>query len=379
MVVGSNPTSGWSPDQQRFTALDSWRGIAALAVAWGHIEGPAWFLNNVFHQRTGLAVDFFFVLSGFVIAASYGERLRKGFSIVTFMFLRLARLWPLHVTVVAMFVALELVFLALGDLGFLSGREPFGKSRELSSLPSTILLLQAYTHPQEHPWSTASWSISVEVGLYLLAAVLFAFAKRAGWAFGLGIAGLAGAAMIMRIGFEWIDILRGLLGFGAGLALYEAWKIIRRRPPTVMVATILEVAVILGMVLAIADKVKRPEMVVIFAALILIFAFDRGAVSKMLSARLFVLLGAMSYSIYLIHGMVIGRAFDVLGLVQSRIGVRLVESGLGGADEVVAPGWPSAVIVITMLVSSILAASITWRFIEEPARRWSKRKAAGWS
>ena len=83
-------------ERPRFVALDSWRGIAALAVAFRHINGTAPFLNGQFHGNLRLAVDFFFVLSGFVIAMSYGERLAQGFSFLRFMVLRWGRVWPLH-------------------------------------------------------------------------------------------------------------------------------------------------------------------------------------------------------------------------------------------------------------------------------------------
>jgi peptidoglycan/LPS O-acetylase OafA/YrhL len=72
---------------ERFEALDGLRGIAALAVAFGHaVPG---------HHNTALAVDFFFILSGFVLTHSYAERLEKGLSFVQYMRARIVRLFPL--------------------------------------------------------------------------------------------------------------------------------------------------------------------------------------------------------------------------------------------------------------------------------------------
>lgn len=72
---------------ERFEALDGLRGIAALAVAFGHAF-PG-------HRNTALAVDFFFILSGFVLAHSYGERLEQGLSFAKYMRARTIRLFPM--------------------------------------------------------------------------------------------------------------------------------------------------------------------------------------------------------------------------------------------------------------------------------------------
>src|ERR1700761_7501775 len=91
----------------RFRALDSWRGIAALLVALFHLNlvSPIYSLDFV---RNGyLFVDFFFVLSGFVITHGYADRLGTLQGVGAFAFKRFRRLWPLHVIVLAMFVLVE--------------------------------------------------------------------------------------------------------------------------------------------------------------------------------------------------------------------------------------------------------------------------------
>jgi peptidoglycan/LPS O-acetylase OafA/YrhL len=61
---------------ERFIALDSWRGIAACLVALFHLEAYSHLVYShlnaaPFLRNSWLFVDFFFVLSGFVIAANY--------------------------------------------------------------------------------------------------------------------------------------------------------------------------------------------------------------------------------------------------------------------------------------------------------------------
>jgi len=92
--------------RQRFAALDSMRGVAACIVVLLHVFGAGWITGSVFISRRYLFVDIFFVLSAFVIAASYGGRIAQGFSVRTFMFLRLARLYSLHFAMLMVFLGL---------------------------------------------------------------------------------------------------------------------------------------------------------------------------------------------------------------------------------------------------------------------------------
>src|SRR5690606_39856368 len=61
-----------------------------------------------FIQHSYLFVDYFFVLSGFVIAHAYAGRLATARDGRRFMVRRLGRVWPLHVLVLAAFIGLEL-------------------------------------------------------------------------------------------------------------------------------------------------------------------------------------------------------------------------------------------------------------------------------
>ena len=93
----------------RFRALDGFRGLCALVVClfhfpvYSHLMAPAFFLPNA-----QMLLDFFFVMSGFIIAASYGDKLKRWKDVETFAIRRFARLWPLHAAVLAGFVIVEL-------------------------------------------------------------------------------------------------------------------------------------------------------------------------------------------------------------------------------------------------------------------------------
>ncbi|RVA95930.1 acyltransferase, partial [Mesorhizobium sp. M7A.F.Ca.CA.004.02.1.1] len=81
---------------ERFLVLDSWRGICALLVALFHFPTGSTISQSAFIGSSYLFVDFFFVLSGFVIASSYGDRLNQPEQVARFALVRFGRIYPLH-------------------------------------------------------------------------------------------------------------------------------------------------------------------------------------------------------------------------------------------------------------------------------------------
>ena len=80
----------------RYAALDSLRGVCALFVCLFHFRANGPIATLEFVRGSWLFVDFFFVLSGFVIAANYRERLVAGAFLRGFVILRFGRVYPLH-------------------------------------------------------------------------------------------------------------------------------------------------------------------------------------------------------------------------------------------------------------------------------------------
>jgi peptidoglycan/LPS O-acetylase OafA/YrhL len=91
---------------QRLVALDGLRGIAAIAVVLGHVLQH---LPTTFFQSSYLAVDFFFVLSGFVLARTYEAKLAGGLSFRAYMERRLRRLYPALLVGLVLGLAIVLV------------------------------------------------------------------------------------------------------------------------------------------------------------------------------------------------------------------------------------------------------------------------------
>src|SRR5690348_368784 len=91
----------------RFVALDSWRGICAVLVVLFHFTSvlPSALDGSMFIRNSYLFVDFFFVLSGFVLCHGYRGRIAGTHDAWRFALRRFARVWPLHAVVLACFVA----------------------------------------------------------------------------------------------------------------------------------------------------------------------------------------------------------------------------------------------------------------------------------
>ncbi len=371
---------GALPDGGRFVALDSWRGIAALAVAWHHISADGGLTASEWHRSLYLMVDFFFVLSGFVIAAAYGDRLAQGFSLAKYMWLRLGRIYPVHLAVVLLFVLIELAR-ALSIPDAVEVPVPFAHPRDPADLPAVLLLAHAFTHPNVAIWNSMSWSISVELWLYLAAALGWRFAGR--WAPWVALAlALAALSCFVDPGpavTQWNWALRGIGGFGLGMALWEVHRragVARRIGP--ISATVAEGLVVVLCGLLLTNPFSSALFTPACALLVIVFAQERGLLSRLLHATPFLVLGAVSYSLYMIHNVVIGRLYDLLGLVGRAVGQPLVGGPVSAPERLVGPAWRTDLLSLAMLLAIVVPAWLMWRWLENPARGWSRRRAEQW-
>lgn len=362
------------PEKHRFAALDSWRGVAALAVVFHHVNGTAPFLNTLLHGNLSFAVDFFFVLSGFVLAASYGDRIASGFSLLRYGVLRWGRVWPLHAFVVAVLFLLEAGLAIFGTGGVLTGRAAFTDGRDPATLPITLLLLQSWVWPERALWDVQAWSLSIEIGLYLLAALLWRWlGERANW---LGAAVAVMALILLNLPQDWAaSMLRGLAGFGLGMGAWAVHVRIGKIAHSPVAASLVELALV-GLLLFLLCGIWPFHVLdPLFAVIVLVFAREQGVVSRLLLTAPLRWLGVLSYGLYMVHGLVIGRMFDVLAWLQLRSGEAWVSAHLGGLDMLLLSPLPALAVCLAMLAASLAAAWLAWRFIEWPARAWSRRLA----
>jgi peptidoglycan/LPS O-acetylase OafA/YrhL len=145
------------------------RGVAALAIVLFHYIGLLYNQTWVWPPGAYLAVDFFFLLSGFVVAHAYEARLRAGMTPGRFAVLRLIRLYPLYWLGTSIPIAAA-IFKSLAS----------GKPFTLSLLPlSYVLNILFLPAPPDgtgelniFPHNSPSWSLSLEMGVNLIFALL---------------------------------------------------------------------------------------------------------------------------------------------------------------------------------------------------------------
>ena len=353
---------------RRFMALDGWRGVCAplIAIFHFHIDSPI--STSLFVRHSWMLVDFFFVLSGFVITHAYAGRLETAEARVTFWKRRFARLWPLHVFMLSLFILLELYRYAMTGAGFT------GDSSVLAIFTNLTLLQSMHFHEQL-TWNTPSWAVSTEFYTYIVFALLLGAATGAGKRVFAGIfiiaASLGVLIFISRYGMhETFDFgfFRCLYGFFAGVLTYEAWRYWQPRMGTIAeaVAAIIAIAYLLT---APGHTIPEYFAVPIFAIVVFVFAGDGGAVSKLLATPPIQKLSQWSLAIYLVQMFIITLIFSAL----DTSGSGLTRMGSDGSELVVlnAPLLSSA-LTLVYLGFVVAMGAAAWRFVEVPGHRLAR-------
>ncbi len=361
----------------RFEALDSWRGICALMVALLHFEAFSHLKDLPFFNDAYLFVDFFFVLSGFVIAANYQERLANGFGLSKFMLLRFGRLYPLY------FVILLSLFL----LELFQGVSVFSRpDRSVASLFANIFLLQSFGTFHALSWNAPGWSIATEFWTCLLFAIActlwpkkLTFIAITSVALSLGLI-VALSKFGMNVTYDY-GMPRCIAGFSIGVLTFAIWQKISGFQFDESLAFVLEVACILSVVLFVAIA-KQDQISILapllFAFVVLVFAAERGPISKLLRLSPFLFLGALSYSIYIVHLLVETVLVDLIKYLSISYDLGLI-SKFQRADEVVdmlgRTQSQGDIWVLALLILVIAVSAVTYHFVEVPSRRWFRKIA----
>lgn len=329
-----------------WSVLDGVRGILAVAVMLYHYG-----VNVVFARLTGgfvddaplfLAVDFFFILSGCVLARSYLQRPRP----IGRRFLERAfRLLPLHL----------LIMLALVPLYFIAqDREWFtplrgqGAAALLADLASVTVLTGHYL------WNSASWTIGVELYVPVVLAALLPAAKlwRPGVLLALGIVALVWQAWCiweLAILIPVSGLERGLCGLSLGGIIY---LLILRRvivvPRTRLVLPVLVFAIGLLMVLGRNFPLGSLLLAPLFAITVAMGTNTAGFLGR----GVFAWLGRISFSVYLVHLPVKVWTYYLLEVdaLDGRLDIKLIQIG------------------VVLILATLLA-----RYVELPGIRAGKR------
>ncbi|WP_088309220.1 acyltransferase family protein [Novosphingobium sp. B 225] len=357
--------TGAAAKPHHLDALTGIRGIAAWAVVFYHIRLslvdllPAWTIAAL--GKGYLAVDLFFILSGFVIWYNYADKLRRGGWAEARLFLwrRFARVWPLHAAVLGGFVGLVTLLLA-------TGRDASGYP--LEQLPLHFALVQNWGLTDALSWNHPAWSISTELAAYLLFPLVVMAARWEHWprwalyALLLAMAGTVHAVFAAHgyttLGedISGLGLWRCLPEFAMGMVLCILWQ---RWTSSGGRAWRAAMACLFWFTMCLAWRLPETALVPgLFFLALAALSLDTGPVSRLLGNKVLTYLGEISYSTYLAHFLL----FIVWKLLFVDASLQLGWLGLGG------------------YLGSVAAASVgLYHGLEKPAQRWLNRRPPQWA
>lgn len=363
---------------RRYIALDGLRGAAALLVVLFHMRWSTHFMTWEAVRNGYLAVDLFFILSGFVIAANYADRIADGAMLRKFVTLRFFRLYPLHVAILLLLVGKELLKAAFGA-GHIP---PFAPPNTPAGLAANLFLLQGLGLDDTLGWNTPSWSIGDEFIAYLVFGflVIYGVARQRAFLAASAVCALAVYAVLgwthdtLDLTFDY-GLLRCLAGFFLGVATRAAivggaMNFARRLPDGLF--AMLEAAALAACVaiMAFASGAAVTAAIPAFVALLAVLQFDRGPLAHLLATRPARFLGDMSYSIYMVHMPLFLTLYGALGRLP---GVTTAPGGHDGAVTYLIDPWLGDLLAAAALLAILAIARLTYRFIEEPGRSFGRR------
>jgi len=334
---------------QKLDALTSLRFFAAAMIVIGHADYIFGSLGLASAIPQGQGVSFFFVLSGFILAYNYPSFANKQ-EIYRFFVARFARVWPLHVVTCFLWIFLIFNF---------DRKSYFPGTEGLLRLASNLLLVQAWI--PLHDWALSfngvAWSISAEFFFYLAFPLLIILWGRYWHWIVAALASLIVAILIIAqqrhlpgedtylgvglLGLVYFNPLVRIFEFAVGIAVA---RFIRQRHGTASTWTpaqwcVIEIGAVVAVMVALVAAASfsgiqqsfgaaaayyfaHEGLWLFWASLIAVFALSRGPICRLLSLRIFVFLGEISFALYLIHALIIHylepyteklRAFGLFG------------------------------------------------------------------
>lgn len=367
---------------RRYDALDSLRGICACMVVLYHFKPYSHFVDTNLIRHSFLFVDFFFVLSGFVIFEAYRERLREGFGLGRFVILRIGRLYPLHAFLLICFVVYEIAWANWLSRYSPDPRPAFTGGNSPSALLANVLLLNSFGLLSGTSWNYPAWSIGAEFWTYILFGLLIIWASRQWLPFILSIitaVGLLGVLLISNTTVATADATgfpRCVFGFALGALLScsrRNFYIIGWRSSALEAGAVLASTLLVIFASGVAARIVAPFVFVVTVAT---FAEEKGLFSCLLVTAPFRKLGELSYSIYMVHILVILLCANAFSVAEKLCGHKLRTSVSVDGGNYLGIGlspWQGDLAYLLQLALVILAACWTFRFVENPWRNYSRQ------
>lgn len=348
----------------RFVYLDFLRFAFAMIVFFGHAK--ALFVMEKFQ----LAVDYFFILSGFVLTHAYKDKLSQPGFIFRFAKDRIARLYPLHLVTLFVIMFLSIWFTEITGGQWLEQGWAYQDGRTYTLLLNLLMLNNVGLTPGGPSWNAPAWSISVEFWINILIVAIAMMTKR----FILILSGIAFIAcysalflyvgslgdFFKNIGYLNTGLLRGLAGMSAGILCYAAY---RKLLPAVNGRKVLITSLAFTLVavqfwlIAGGLHFEHSEFLIIPASgvTVVLVALAESMRSESPIDAALEWLGECSYSIYMIHWSVL-VFINYFMIYAWKINVDIKQ--------------PSQFIVMTLLVLAL--SRISFVYIEKPGKKFIK-------
>lgn len=302
-----------------------------------------------------LAVEFFFILSGFVLVHVYQSRYDAGeFCYGSFIRRRIARIYPLHLLMLLTYLSIGVVLSYVGVESSLF---------EYRTIPNHLLMIHAWGVQDTGTFNNVSWSISAEWGAYLaFPLLLWAISKiTTQWAIALSLLWFLlmfelfprGEMPFTNRTYD-LGLLRIAATFPMGMA---AWKLFRDWVDSPRLTIVAYSAVAIGVASSIFCSAANlsPSWVVLgFPATIFGLAcLDQANIWQQFCGHKLVYLGEISYGLYMIHMFV----FRVPHLIAER-----VPSAFNATQY--------DCVMLTSIFISIILSHWSYKYFETPTRKW---------
>lgn len=361
--------------KKRFSALDSLRGICALSVVLYHLRVSGSVTELTIFRNSYLFVEFFFVLSGFVLSYAYCNR---EVSFKSFFASRFFRIYPLHIFMLFVFILLEFAkLLAMKMYGVSLNNQAFTGVNGISQIIPNALLIHAWGgYFESGSFNYPSWSISIEFYLYMAFYLVFVLLKdiRVFVAF---LIILLSILMASSNSYESYNLaLRGIPCFFSGCIVFSIYEKIKKVNIGFLWWSLVEVIsfiLVVGTLSISTESIRNHMALPVFSICVLIFSFEGGFVSKVLVMKPFRKGGELSYSIYLTHAAVLFcitalfilmQKFTKKDLAPMIDGVRFLDLG--------STLYNICIVVIVLLIT-VFISCFTHKYIELKFQYYGKR------
>lgn len=369
------PSAAFSDSKPHYELLDGLRGVAALLVICYHIfEGFATSPLDQHFNHGYMAVDFFFILSGFVIGYAYDNRWKTTLTLKGFFKRRLIRLHPM--VIMGAFLG-AVSYCIQGSVKWDGTQVPF--TMVLIALLLNLFLLPVVPgtgadvrgNNEMYPLNGPSWSLFFEyIGNILYALFIRKFSTRAltvlviAAAAGLASFGISNLSGYGHLGVGWSMIDYNLLGgflrlmfsFSVGLLMSRIFKPAKVKGAFWICSAVLAVLFTVPH-LGGADRLwinglyESVCAIMIFPALVWLGA--SGKTTDKVTSTVCKFLGDISYPLYVVHYPLMYLFYWWLWSGEEKIPF--------------SQAWPVAVVVI---IASIILAYLCLRFYDIPLRKW---------